>query len=953
MHTPAGGKQTAAGPFLIEDPAKVWIVEQGTVDVSLVPTENGEPVGPRLHVMRVEGGQAIFGVVPGAAGMHTALLAVPGAETAIREAALADFRARQLDIAPALLNQWILALARAAIARPFPASCEPLQPGRSVTLKQGQTASPREGVVVWVRGGQELIFPGLEAPLRSGQLFPVSPHAWLEAAADCVVTVHDSESVLGEDTAWEGVQSFHRASLACLLERGQVANKNEAARLQRKQRNDSARLDFALRQLAAVLRGGHARAALEGADEDAWLLACRALEEPLGVRFQPHPDRGRGLEDPAQAIARASGLRVRTVVLSGKWWTWDAGPLLARRERDKRPVALLPASARSYHLYDPADGTSVRVDRAVAESLEPFARCFYRPFPPKHVGLGDVLSFGLWGCRRDLATMIAMALGAGLLALAIPVATGYIFDSLIPGAKRLQLLQAAAFLGVVAVSIGMFHVARSFAMLRLEGRMDASVQAAVWDRLLALPVPFFRDYTAGDLAQRGLGIMRMRQILTGSALASILSGVFSALSFVLLFYYNWKLALLAAALMVFAFCFVTLAGWLQVRCQREMSEVQGRISGLLLQLIGGIAKIRVAGAERRAFGRWSAEYSRQKRMTLRARHVSASVAVFNSAFPVLCSLVVFYYVAVAMRQPGGAMSTGRFLAFLAAFTQFLVAGFDLSTAVVSTLGMVPLYERARPILRALPEVDRAKSYPGELSGHIELRNVSFRYRPDAPLVLKKLSLVAQPGQFVAIVGPSGAGKSTLFRLLLGFEFPEAGSICYDRRDLATLDLQALRQRVGVVLQNGRVRGGTILQNIVGSAPLTLDDAWEAARMTGFAEDIKAMPMGMHTVLAEGGGALSGGQRQRLLVARALVRKPRIVLFDEATSALDNQTQAIVSASLERLQATRVVIAHRLSTIMNADVIHVIENGEVTQRGTYRELSESDGPFARLARRQLA
>jgi ATP-binding cassette subfamily C protein len=193
----------------------------------------------------------------------------------------------------------------------------------------------------------------------------------------------------------------------------------------------------------------------------------------------------------------------------------------------------------------------------------------------------------------------------------------------------------------------------------------------------------------------------------------------------------------------------------------------------------------------------------------------------------------------------------------------------------------------------------------------------------------------------------------LFRLLLGFEFPEAGSIYYDRRDLATLDLQALRQRVGVVLQNGRVRGGTIFQNIVGSAPLTLDDAWEAARMAGFADDIMAMPMRMHTVLAEGGGALSGGQRQRLLVARSLVRKPRIVLFDEATSALDNQTQAIVSASLDRLQATRVVIAHRLSTIMNADVIHVIENGEVIQRGTYRELSESDGPFALLARRQLA
>jgi ATP-binding cassette subfamily C protein len=205
---------------------------------------------------------------------------------------------------------------------------------------------------------------------------------------------------------------------------------------------------------------------------------------------------------------------------------------------------------------------------------------------------------------------------------------------------------------------------------------------------------------------------------------------------------------------------------------------------------------------------------------------------------------------------------------------------------------------------------------------------------------------------VAIVGASGSGKSTLFRMLLRFETPESGSIYYDRRDLATLDVQALRQQIGVVLQNGRIRAGSIHKNIVGTANLTVEEAWEAARMAGLDADIEAMPMGMQTVLGEGGGSLSGGQRQRLLIARALVRRPRILLFDEATSALDNTTQDTVSRSMDNLRSTRVVIAHRLSTIQRADWIYVMEKGQVVQQGAYRELLAQEGPFAELARRQL-
>ena len=231
--------------------------------------------------------------------------------------------------------------------------------------------------------------------------------------------------------------------------------------------------------------------------------------------------------------------------------------------------------------------------------------------------------------------------------------------------------------------------------------------------------------------------------------------------------------------------------------------------------------------------------------------------------------------------------------------------------------------------------------------------MTFHYQQDLPPALQDVSFKVRPGEFVAFVGPSGSGKSTLLRVLLGFEEPDSGSVYFDGQDFSRLDVQAVRSQIGVVLQSGRIMAGDFFTNIVGSTAHTLEDAWEAARMAGLAEDIEAMPMGMHTVVSEGANTLSGGQRQRLLIARAIVSKPRIVFFDEATSALDNRTQAIVSESLERLNATRIVIAHRLSTIRNASCLYVMERGRIVQSGTYDALVALEGPFADLARRQTS
>jgi ABC-type bacteriocin/lantibiotic exporter with double-glycine peptidase domain len=268
--------------------------------------------------------------------------------------------------------------------------------------------------------------------------------------------------------------------------------------------------------------------------------------------------------------------------------------------------------------------------------------------------------------------------------------------------------------------------------------------------------------------------------------------------------------------------------------------------------------------------------------------------------------------------------------------------------------VVPIYERLEPILTTEPETDELKAYPGQLKGRIELSHVHFRYQADGPWIVRDVSLLIEPGEFVALVGPSGSGKSTLVRLMLGFDHAEKGSVYYDGQALSTLDLREVRSQLGVVLQAGRLMPTDIYRNIIGGdTSLTLDDAWQAARLAGFADDVAEMPMGMQTYISEGGGGLSGGQKQRLLIARALVRKPRILFFDEATSALDNRTQAVVAESMAQMQATRVVIAHRLSTIRHADRICVVEQGQIVEQGSYDELMKLGGIFAHLAQRQQA
>jgi ABC-type bacteriocin/lantibiotic exporter with double-glycine peptidase domain len=366
---------------------------------------------------------------------------------------------------------------------------------------------------------------------------------------------------------------------------------------------------------------------------------------------------------------------------------------------------------------------------------------------------------------------------------------------------------------------------------------------------------------------------------------------------------------------------------------------------LVLQSINAVSKFRVAGAGNRAFSHWAREYAKKQKLSLEVQIVKDRMRLFNMVTPTVASALAFLYL---LSHPVG---LAAFLACNAVMVVFLAALVSATDSFSGLILIANLWQGLRTILSVKPEVDESKAHPGRLRGALAVENLTFRYRADGPMILDGVSITAKPGECIALTGPSGSGKSTLLNLMLRFETPHSGAIYLDGRELSSLDITAVRRQIGVVTQDVRIMAGSVFESICCGGVNTMDEAWEAARAAGLAEDIEAMPMGMHTVVSEGGSNLSGGQRQRLLIARALVLKPSILIFDEATSALDNRTQAIVSESLNRLKATRIIVAHRLSTIRQADRIYVIEKGKVVQQGRFEDLVNQPGLFARLVSRQ--
>lgn len=962
------GTRFAAGanrPLVLDDPSRVWFVEQGHLDVFAVELSGREAIGRRRFVTRIPRGKMAFGseTVPVPGGTNAiGLLAVPAVDTVIVAGERDGVASDTFDLAATTwIDDWIIGLSEFAVAgKPPPQEASLLEADPDVPYPAGRKLSAYHGDVIWVSSTAPLRFLGRKdltiAP--AAPPVPITEQTWIESEIESEVSAFHTPAVLLTRRLWPALLDFGRIVLETGVrtlaeEEEELSHRRRRARAARR-----ASLSGALDRLGGVLSENGDETPGPAAEADPLGRAVSLVATAVGTKLEaaepasPPGPSGDAFER-VEAVTRAAGIRSRRIELAGSWWRHD-GPSFVGFGAAGEPLAVLQAEGGGYQAVNPETETRFRVDRHSSALIGKEAVVLYPPLPDDLSDWRTTLRFALFRRGRDVRTIAATGVLSGLAALAVPVLLGQILAEFIPRSDLAAWTAALVALLGIALGTAVFSLVQGFAILRSEGRVDERLQAAIWSRLLALPAPFFRRFTAGDLADRANGVSRVRQHLSGAALQALLSGAFSIFSAGLLFYYSAELALTVCGMLLVAVAVIAALAFAQMRWQREAFTIRGAINGLVFQMIRGLSKLRVAHAEGYALAHWAELYSGQKKSALNARRLAAwQEAVMAMTQPVIL-IPIFAFVQVAMWQnpEAGSFDLAGFLSFNAAFGQFLGATINLAIATTTVMGVLPLLERARPILDARPEAAAQGMDPGDLRGDLEFANVSFRYGPDLPNALDRVSFRISQGEFVAFVGASGSGKSTIYRLLLAFERPDSGTVFLDGHDLSGLDPVAFRNRFGVVLQDSQLVAGSLYQNIAGLASLSDEDAWAAVRAASLEDDIRAMPMGMHTVVPDGGAGLSVGQQQRLLIARALARTPRVLLFDEATSALDNGAQAVVQDALRKLTVTRIVIAHRLTSIQNVDRIYVLDGGRIVESGSYDDLIRRDGVFASLSRRQL-
>ncbi|MBQ5794184.1 MAG: NHLP bacteriocin export ABC transporter permease/ATPase subunit [Clostridia bacterium] len=716
--------------------------------------------------------------------------------------------------------------------------------------------------------------------------------------------------------------------------------------IKQRRKNDEDTFSRAFVDIADAVLGSK-RSVSNDENDERELGAIAKILEYYRVKPRQVPYSAKTLNDRLEYLLRPNGIMRRNINLEKGWYKDSIGAVLGTRKDDGSTVAFIPRGISGYAYYDVGTGKWIRINAKNQALFEEEAICFYKPFPLGKLTLRSLMRYIIETLSvSDFLFIILACMASTAIGLLGPKLNNLLMGTVI-GSKDYQLLLGiTVFMISVSISTLLISGMTSLLMARINTKITISVQAATMMRILSLPADFFKKYSAGDLASRSMYIQSLCSMLVTCAFNTGLTSVFSLIYITQIFAYAPALVLPALGVIFATIVLSLITTFYQMRYTKKQMELSAEESGMSYAMITGVQKIRLSGAEKRMFARWAKLYAEQLRVSynpplfLRANHAFGAIIALGG-------MILMYYFAVRSQ-----VSVADYYAFNTAYGMVSGAFMSLAGIATTVAQFKPTIEMVKPIMDTVPEIAEGKPVIEQLSGGIELCNVSFKYQDGMPYVIDDLSLKIHPGQYVAIVGATGCGKSTLLRLLLGFEKPQKGAIYYDGRDLASVDLKSLRRKIGVVMQNGKLFQGDIFSNIIISAPhLTMDEAWAAAEKAGIADDIRSMPMGMYTMISEGSGGISGGQRQRIMIARAIAPGPKIIMLDEATSALDNISQKIVSDSLETLKCTRVVIAHRLSTIRECDRIIYLESGKIVEDGTYDELIAQNGRFAELVERQ--
>ena len=672
----------------------------------------------------------------------------------------------------------------------------------------------------------------------------------------------------------------------------------------------------------------------------------RMILERMGQEEAAHVAQGRDFTEKLVRSIERQGIVASKVRLRENWWRSAISVMLCM-DKDDNPVLLLPAGISHYNYADVKTGRYKRVKKAFARSLQETAWCFYYPLPAEKLSMQDVLQFSLQkNCRAEALIISAASVLVTLLSLILPRATQELLTDVLDtnGISHL-MLSGCILLGITVVST-LLGLTGSVSLSRLRVKITAPLEAAIYNRVLRMPPSFFKKSTAGEISNRMRVLTETCASFINTCLTGGIAAVLSVLYLIQMLSLQSTLAIPALAVMLGSAGIYLAVAKIQRDVNLRRMRASAKVDSLTFELYEGIRQIRRSGAENAAFTKWAQAFAEQAHLTYAPPKLLMSYGALVGGITLLGTAAI-YALSICNN-----ISAAAYYGFSTSYGLLSGSLMSVTRSVLVFASLRPAMEMARPILETVPETGVGKINVDKITGDIDVSHISYRYEENAPTVLDDISLHIAAGSSVAVVGETGCGKSTLLRILLGLETPATGSVYYDKRDIRQLELSSLRGKIGAVLQSSELFLGDIYSNItIAMAVPEEKAAWEAAELAGIADDIRAMPMGMHTAVSEGGGGLSTGQKQRILLARALAHRPKVLFLDEATSAMDNLVQKRVMASIHTLQCTTVMIAHRLSTIRQCDRILVMQQGKIVADGTYDALLEGCPFFRELVQKQ--
>ena len=659
------------------------------------------------------------------------------------------------------------------------------------------------------------------------------------------------------------------------------------------------------------------------------------------------PSHVKTLEEKIEYLANIGLFVGRKIELNGMWHLDYREPILVFTKDTGTPILLIPRGGSTFYYISYETGKKVIGTMAMSRKLKKEAYVFYRPLPSHKLTLREYFKFFRKSVRlMDFVWVTIFSIVATAVGMLLPYIMKMLTGEVVQNANYEAFRTVAIYLVGAGLGFILIKSSQAFMNARIAIKIEKLMQEATMMRLMSLPPSFFKKYSTGELVARFTSVSALSQLIFNGVFLTFLSTLMSLAYMTQIVQFTPYLVLPVVLILVITTIFNVLVSLIQIKVSRKQMRLSAKENGTSYAIISGIQKIRLAGAEKRAFAKWANDYAKSSRPLYNPPLIIRLSAAISLAIGLIGQIIIYV---IASKN---SIDVSSFMAFTASFGS-LSAAASSASEISNTLARVrPVLDMARPILEAEEEDNRDKKIIETLKGNIKLDHLTFRYDENERNILEDINLEIHEGEYVGVVGKTGCGKSTLVRLLLGFEKPTEGTIYYDKNDISTLNLQSLRSKIGSVTQNGGIFHADIMSNILITAPhLKEEDAWEAATTAGIASDIREMPMKMKTVISEGQGGISGGQKQRIMIARAIVNKPKVLIFDEATSALDNVTQNNIAESINKLNCTRIVIAHRLSTIKHCDRIIYMEDGKIMESGNYEELIAKKGKFFELVERQ--